>query len=61
MKRSKEILSRVKSKDQLRAAGLTEDEINELADLKADFESQDQSFKRAVQIESELTELRRRE
>ena len=61
MKRSKEILSRIKSKDQLRAAGLTEDEINELADLKADFESQDQSFKRAVQIESELTELRRRE
>ena len=61
MKRSKEILSRIQDTNTLRAAGLTEDEIQELCDLRADYESQDKSFKRAVAIEVELTELRKRE
>lgn len=60
MKRSKDIL---KGKDDktLRAAGLTEDEIRELSDLRADYESQDATFKRAADLESELTDLRSRE
>lgn len=61
MKRSKDILRRVTDDEALRAAGLTEDEIRELSGLRDDYESQDSSFREAVKIEEELTELRRRE
>ena len=39
MKRSKDILKRIPNTNSLRQAGLTEDEIAELCDLKADYES----------------------
>ena len=60
MKRSKDIL---KGKDNktLRAAGLTEDEIRELSELRADYESQDATFKRAAELETEMNDLRNRE
>ena len=38
MKRSKDIL-KGKDNDTLRAAGLTEDEIRELSEFRADYES----------------------
>lgn len=41
MKRSREILRRISNTDSLKAAGLTDDEIAELSELKADYESQE--------------------
>ena len=41
MKRSKDILKRIPNTKALRSAGLSESEIAELTELKADYESQD--------------------
>jgi hypothetical protein len=41
MKRSKDILKRIPNTNALRKAGLSESEIAELTELKADYESQD--------------------
>lgn len=47
MKRSKDILKRIPNTNALKKAGLSESEIAELTELKADYESQDKSFKEA--------------
>lgn len=38
MKRSRDILTRIKDDETLRQAGLTEDEIKELSELRQDYE-----------------------
>ena len=61
MKRSRDILTRIKDDEILRQAGLTEDEIKELSELRQDYEDQETTFKRTLEIEKEMTNLQRRE